>query len=481
MGDDRRGGLRGSAVLGWAAALVVGAGVVGVAPGVITAAGLSAGVPVCFDTGAVPGETVVANVTPVGAVAAGFGTLTAPGEDWQASSSVNFVPGAANPNLAIKQPDADGRLCYTADQESDVLVDVVGYLDADVRAANADGSSHRVVDTRSTAALSPGVPVCFDAGARPGETVVVNVTPVNAVVAGFGTLTVPGEDWQASSSVNFGPGVANPNLSIKQPGAGGELCYTADQPSDVLVDVIVYLGAEFRAATTGGGSERVVDTRVTGQLDPAQTTCFATGADADEVVALNITPVGALAAGYGTLTAPGEDWQASSSVNYVEQAANPNFAIKAGDELCYTADQTSDVLIDVVGYIGSGFRPATADGSSERAVDTREDGGGDEQPPSPPEPPAGGECPSAGELEAALAADAGLSAALVLGDGLRDIECAGDWVRAMTDPDPSMFDPAQVYFRIEGTAVVAVDGGTSLTCDEIGIPAGDPGRELCEF
>lgn len=109
---------------------------------------LSAGSEVCFVSGALPGESVVLNVTPVDAVGAGFGTVTVSGEDWRASSNVNFVAGAANPNLVIKEPGGDGRLCYTADVGSHVLVDVLGFASFGSRPGAAGGGADRVIDTR---------------------------------------------------------------------------------------------------------------------------------------------------------------------------------------------------------------------------------------------------------------------------------------------------------------------------------------------
>lgn len=122
------------------------------------------------------------------------------------------------------------------------------------------------VEASSNPPLGIDEPVCFESGAVSGESVIVNVTPVDAVAVGFGTLTVSGEDWRATSSVNFGVGGANPNVTVKAPGADGLLCYTADQPSHVVVDVVAYAGFESRPGDAGGGASRMLDTR-TGPLD----------------------------------------------------------------------------------------------------------------------------------------------------------------------------------------------------------------------
>ena len=338
---------------------------------------LSPGQPVCFDSGAAADESVILNVTPVDASVPGFGTVTVTGEDWQASSSVNFVAGAANPNLVIKQPGADGRLCYTASAPSHVIIDVLALADLGWRSATPEGAADRVVDTRPAGVLTPGQPECFDSGAAEGESVIANVTPVNAWAAGFGTVTVTGENWQASSNVNFVEDAANPNLVIKQPGPDGRLCYTTDVWSDVLIDVIGYASFDSRPGAAGGGADRTVDTRVEAVRDPGQPRCFDTGASAGESMIMNVTPVDAAAPGFGTVTVTGEDWQASSNVNFVAGAANPNLVIKQpgpDGRLCYTADMWSDVLIDVIAYATFDSRPGAADGGAERVVDTRQPG-----------------------------------------------------------------------------------------------------------
>jgi hypothetical protein len=338
---------------------------------------LAPGQPVCFDSGASAGESVIMNVTPVDAPAPGFGTVTVTGEDWQASSNVNFEAGGANPNLVIKQPGADGQLCYTASVVSHVIVDVLALADLGWRSATPDGSADRVVDTRPAGVLTPGQPICFDSGAAPGESVIANITPVAAWAAGFGTVTVTGEDWQASSNVNFVEDAANPNLVIKQPGPDGRLCYTADMWSDVLIDVIGYASFDSRPGAAGGGADRIVDTRAEGLREPGQPRCFDGDASAGESLVMNVTPVDAAAAGFGTVTVTGEDWQASSNVNFVVGAANPNLVIKQpgpDGRLCYTADMWSDVLIDVIGYASFDSRPGAADGGADRVVDTRQPG-----------------------------------------------------------------------------------------------------------
>lgn len=113
-----------------------------------------------------------------------------------------------------------------------------------------------------------------------------------------------------------------------------------------------------------------------------------------------------------------------------------------------------------------------------------EDGATDYPPAAPiplPELPASN-CPSAAELEQAFLDDEGpVSDALVLGDGISDVECAGAWAKARTNPPPMTVDSAIVYFRIDGPSPELVTGGTAVFCEDVGIPPGDPARVLCEF
>lgn len=84
-----------------------------------------------------------------------------------------------------------------------------------------------------------------------------------------------------------------------------------------------------------------------------------------------------------------------------------------------------------------------------------------------------GMCPNASELEAALYRNSDLAGAIVPGEGLTDIECAGSWVRALTMPPPG-WDAIAVFFRIDNGKPTAVDAGSAIFCEDLGVFPGDP-------
>lgn len=98
-------------------------------------------------------------------------------------------------------------------------------------------------------------------------------------------------------------------------------------------------------------------------------------------------------------------------------------------------------------------------------------------PASPAGPDLPTECPSAEELEAAFRQAPRLAESILLGGGFSDIDCEGPWVRAFATPVE--MDAAAVYFTRYDGQLVAVDGGTGITCDDLGIEATEPAARLC--
>ena len=84
-------------------------------------------------------------------------------------------------------------------------------------------------------------------------------------------------------------------------------------------------------------------------------------------------------------------------------------------------------------------------------------------------------CPDSDAIEAAVGQQIDLS----VSDGFIDITCIGTWGVAITDVDLMMYEALRVYFQMVDDEPQYVIAGSSLTCDEVGIPEGDPARELC--
>ena len=73
--------------------------------------------------------------------------------------------------------------------------------------------------------------------------VVVNVTVVDPVEAGFVTVSPCGSPVPVASSLNFGPGDVVPNELVAKVGVNGSICVFTDAETHLLADVVGYLPA----------------------------------------------------------------------------------------------------------------------------------------------------------------------------------------------------------------------------------------------
>ncbi len=182
---------------------------------------------------------VVVNVTVVDPLEAGFVTVSPCGSPVPVASSLNFGPGDVVPNELVAKVGANGSICVFTDAETHVLADVVGYLPAGP--GYAPLSPARLLDTRSANSTVDGL---FAGGGRRGAgsvlelvvtgrggvpvgaaAVVVNVTVVDPLEAGFVTVSPCGSPVPVASSLNFGPGDVVPNELVAKVGANGSsLC-----------------------------------------------------------------------------------------------------------------------------------------------------------------------------------------------------------------------------------------------------------------
>jgi hypothetical protein len=334
--------------------------------------------------GAVPGEFVGVNVTPVGASTAGFGVVHSSDARAGSTSNVNFGPGTVDPNVAFVEVGVDGEVCFTNSRHGpvEVVIDAMVVAEAGSLAEPFAGAD-RVLDTRAGDPVAASGSVC--ATAASGEAFVgLNVTPVEAIAPGFGTVHASDASPGRSSTVNFGPGTVDPNFAFVQSGADGAVCFTNSEhgPVDVIIDRLVTDEAgTLRAPVVGADGGRPVDTRVGvggTRLSPSASVCFAVdGAQPGEFVGVNVTPVGAAALGFGTVHPPGSEPGGVSNVNFGPGTVDPNFAmtqVGADGTACFTNSVHGevDVIIDaqVIGAADA-FRLPSADGGL-RILDTRE-------------------------------------------------------------------------------------------------------------
>ncbi len=244
-----------------------------------------AGIPVQRTDGTealIPADTtaVAMNVTAVSPSQTGYFTVWPCGTPRPEASSVNFTPGSIVANGVVASLGASGSVCLYSNQQSDVLVDVLGWFSAGAVQPPYVGSVPlRLVDTRNgiggpRGAVTPstpkavpvrGVAVVVDGVARqiPADAtaVALNVTMTETQGDGYATVWPCGTPRPDASNVNFTRGATVANGVVAPIGANGSVCIYTFANAHVLVDIAGWFTGGSQPAFTGNIPERFVDTR----------------------------------------------------------------------------------------------------------------------------------------------------------------------------------------------------------------------------
>jgi hypothetical protein len=236
---------------------------------------------------------VVLNVTVVNPTGPGYVTAFPAGAPLPNASSVNYVADEAVPNLVEVGTGAAGQVSIYASAQTDVVVDVEGYVAPTASGGTGAGlydplpSPVRICDTREGNPSGLSVPndqcngmtlasggilpvkVANINGIPTGATAAVfNVTVVNPKAAGYLTVYPEGGSAPLASNVNYDSGQVTSNRVIVPLSAGsanpGAISVLSSASADVVVDVSGYY-----SATGGTGTQfaaepapvRICDTR----------------------------------------------------------------------------------------------------------------------------------------------------------------------------------------------------------------------------
>lgn len=229
------------------------------------------------------------------------------------------------------------------------------------------------------AVIRPDQEMCVrSAGGMPGDFVAVNVTPVLAESAGFGSIHSSDDPAGPTSNVNFLPGTVDPNVAFAQVGTDGQVCFTNSGHGRVHViidELVVGSSAVFRPPTADG-SDRLIDTRDSAAVPPSGTVCVAANGVPGEFTGVNVTPIEAVTSGFGIVHSPDEPAGATSNVNFGPGTVDPNVAftkIGVNGQICFTNSRHGpvNVIIDqLVIAPASTFSLPTTNGAA-RVLDTR--------------------------------------------------------------------------------------------------------------
>jgi hypothetical protein len=186
----------------------------------------------CVESNGQPGDHVAVNVTPVRSERRGYGTMHSSDDDAGDSSTVNFDVGSVDPNLAIVQVGADGRICFTnsPDTAVDLILDELAVAGAGSFSLPTPDGAARLADTRR----GLGGPVL--APARPGASRQLAQHPTSgsgstprrseALRPRLRHAPLQRRPRRGDEQRQFRGGTVDPNLAIVRVGADGRVCFT---------------------------------------------------------------------------------------------------------------------------------------------------------------------------------------------------------------------------------------------------------------
>jgi hypothetical protein len=321
------------------------------------------------------------NVTATEAAAAGNLAVYPCAEGYQGTSNLNFQAATATSRssaavLVAAEPDAAGKVCFRANQSVHLVVDTFGYLPA---GGGYDGvGPFRLFDTRGNAGavsvpvgrLTPNVELgvkVTGVGGVPAsgvEAVLINLVATAGAAPGFLAGYSCAGGYDDTSNVNFRAAQSRANAAVVPVGADGRICFVANQPVHVIVDVIGTFaeGSGFTAA----GPTRMLDTRTgdggvpVGKIKSPNVLEFdpfaaGLGLPSTGVTALSLNVVGTRATAPGFLAVyPCEDGSGgSSTLNYeiTQSVANAIFVpVDSNGKICFASNQLVDVVADLTGW-----------------------------------------------------------------------------------------------------------------------------------
>ncbi len=336
----------------------------------------------------IPGEVaaVSLNVTVIGPNRAGFVTVYPCGEAQPNAAQLNHARDATVSTAVIVKPGADGRVCVFTMADTDLVVDVNGYVP--LGAAFTADVPARLLETRVGEGLSTVDGRDNGIGPRVGgsvtelqiagrsrvparvNAVVLSITATDARAPGFVTVFPCGGSIPSSATLNYSVGGTVTNAAVTGLDPTGRVCIYTSATVDMVVDLGGYLPSA--APVSASPPVRVLDTRSGPGLSTVDSLQFSIGArSADTVTVLPVAGRGGIPRGVGaavltvTVTEPvrngfvtvfpcGTDRPNAAHVNFVagQTVSNMVVADVADDgTVCVYAMARTHLVVDVSSYL----------------------------------------------------------------------------------------------------------------------------------
>jgi hypothetical protein len=199
--------------------------------------------------GGVPASAglVAFNATAVESDRDGYVTVFPCGQPVPRTSSLNFRAGTTVPNLVLTRVGDGGKICFFTNAAVHLLGDVAAYLPTGDTGLSMLSSPDRVLDTRSdpngrkTSVAGHQILIAGRYGVpATAESVVLNVTAVNARLAGYAVVYPCSATAPTVSNVNFVESDAVANAAVVKVSSVGTVCLKANVETDLIVDISGY-------------------------------------------------------------------------------------------------------------------------------------------------------------------------------------------------------------------------------------------------
>jgi len=182
----------------------------------------------------------IVNVTAVRPQALGFVAVYPCQSTPPTVANVNFRDGVNTATAAISQLNNDGELCAFSQTDTDLIIDVVGYLPASSAVETALAA--RLVDTRNSGGPNPAGQVLeVQVAGTPGipstvTAAILNVAIVQPNGRGFATVFPCADDVPTASTLNHVRRQNVQNLAVTGLDSDGKVCIFTSASANVIVD-----------------------------------------------------------------------------------------------------------------------------------------------------------------------------------------------------------------------------------------------------